>query len=93
MLCFALLCFALLLVCWCSESKAWPLADQSLSLKILELVQQANNYKQLKKGANEGKARPVARILRHPSAWAGLTVFCPAVLCCCGLVVVQRRKR
>jgi len=35
------------------KSKAWPLADQTLSVKILELVQQANNYKQLKKGANE----------------------------------------
>jgi len=34
-------------------NKAWPLADITLSGKILELVQQANNYKQLKKGANE----------------------------------------
>lgn len=34
-------------------NKAWPLADAALSGKILELVQQANNYKQLKKGANE----------------------------------------
>jgi U4/U6 small nuclear ribonucleoprotein SNU13 len=35
--------------------KAFPLADAELSVKILELVQQANNYKQLKKGANEGE--------------------------------------
>lgn len=33
--------------------KAYPLADAQLALKILELVQQASNYKQLKKGANE----------------------------------------
>jgi hypothetical protein len=34
--------------------KAYPLADDALSVKILDLVQQATNYKQLKKGANEG---------------------------------------
>jgi len=34
--------------------KAYPLADPQLTQKILELVQQASNYKQLKKGANEG---------------------------------------
>jgi U4/U6 small nuclear ribonucleoprotein SNU13 len=34
--------------------KAFPLADAKLTVNILELVQQANNYKQLKKGANEG---------------------------------------
>ncbi|KAK2156632.1 hypothetical protein LSH36_208g01071 [Paralvinella palmiformis] len=33
--------------------KAYPLADPHLTQKILELVQQAANYKQLKKGANE----------------------------------------
>merc|ERR1712244_18584 len=33
--------------------KAYPLADQALTTKILNLVQQAVNYKQLKKGANE----------------------------------------
>lgn len=34
--------------------KAYPLADDALTVKILDLVQQATNYKQLKKGANEG---------------------------------------
>ena len=34
--------------------KAYPLADPSLTISILDLVQQATNYKQLKKGANEG---------------------------------------
>ncbi|KAG8904549.1 RNA binding protein snu13 [Tulasnella sp. 403] len=33
--------------------KAWPLADAALTNQILDLVQQANNYKMLKKGANE----------------------------------------
>ena len=34
--------------------KAYPLADAQLTVQILDLVQQASNYKQLKKGANEG---------------------------------------
>ncbi len=34
--------------------KAFPLADASLTVSILDLVQSATNYKQLKKGANEG---------------------------------------
>ncbi|KAI7898902.1 ribonucleoprotein-associated protein [Cokeromyces recurvatus] len=33
--------------------KAFPLADASLTSTILDLVQQASHYKQLKKGANE----------------------------------------
>jgi len=33
--------------------KAYPLADAALTQKILELIQQAANYKQLRKGANE----------------------------------------
>ncbi|XP_010422234.1 PREDICTED: NHP2-like protein 1 [Camelina sativa] len=33
--------------------KAYPLADAQLAITILDLVQQATNYKQLKKGANE----------------------------------------
>lgn len=33
--------------------KAFPLADTNLSQKLMDLVQQAMNYKQLKKGANE----------------------------------------
>ncbi|KAJ3291337.1 RNA binding protein snu13 [Blyttiomyces sp. JEL0837] len=35
------------------QSKAYPLADAQLTNKILDLVQQATHYKQLKKGANE----------------------------------------
>lgn len=33
--------------------KAYPLADSSLTITILDLVKQAVNYKQVKKGANE----------------------------------------
>ncbi|KAL3876494.1 hypothetical protein ACJMK2_034336 [Sinanodonta woodiana] len=33
--------------------KAYPLADPQLTKKILDLVQSASSYKQLKKGANE----------------------------------------
>lgn len=33
--------------------KAFPLADTTLSNSILDLVQQATHYKQLRKGANE----------------------------------------
>ncbi|XP_018913359.1 NHP2-like protein 1 homolog [Bemisia tabaci] len=33
--------------------KAYPLAQPALATKILNLVQQAENYKQLRKGANE----------------------------------------
>ncbi|KAL1399576.1 hypothetical protein pipiens_008112, partial [Culex pipiens pipiens] len=33
--------------------KAYPLADQALTSKIMTLIQQAVNYKQLRRGANE----------------------------------------
>lgn len=36
-----------------TNPKAYPLADAPLTSKILNLVQQAANYKQLRKGANE----------------------------------------
>jgi len=36
-----------------NPSAAWPLADEALSQKILDTVQQASHYRQLKKGANE----------------------------------------
>jgi len=34
-------------------SAAWPLADERTTQKLLDLVQQASHYGQLKKGANE----------------------------------------
>lgn len=45
--------------------KAFPLADANLSVTILDVVQQAANFKQLKKGANEGAH---ALRLRHQRA-------------------------
>lgn len=36
--------------------KAYPLSGPDLTVTILDLIQQASNYKQLKKGANEGKS-------------------------------------
>ncbi|ORM40040.1 NHP2-like protein 1 [Babesia sp. Xinjiang] len=36
-----------------SSSKAFPLATEEMNGLLLDLVQQACNYKQLKKGANE----------------------------------------
>ena len=36
-----------------SDPRAYPMAKDALTTKILNLAQQATNYKQLKKGANE----------------------------------------
>ena len=43
---------------------AWPQADQALSQEILDLVQQATHYRQLKKGANEAYVVPVSNTVR-----------------------------
>ena len=54
--------------------KAYPLADAELTKKILDLVQQAVNYKQLRKGANEGK------YLTHSSTsniYEYIIIICP----------------
>ena len=40
--------------------KAYPLADQQLTTRLLDLVQQAASYKQLRKGANESEPAPLA---------------------------------
>jgi hypothetical protein len=37
-----------------TNPKAFPLSNATLTVTILDLIQQAANYKQLKKGANEG---------------------------------------
>jgi len=36
-----------------NSSAAWPVADAALTQEILDIVQQASHYRQLKKGANE----------------------------------------
>lgn len=43
--------------------KAYPLAPPDLSNRVLELIQQACNYKQLRKGANEGHLHITSIIL------------------------------
>ncbi|KAI0473098.1 ribonucleoprotein-associated protein [Xylariaceae sp. FL0804] len=35
------------------QNAAWPMADPQLAQEILDMVQQASHYRQLKKGANE----------------------------------------
>ncbi|KAK2764459.1 RNA binding protein snu13 [Arachnomyces sp. PD_36] len=35
------------------QSAAWPVADEALTQQILDIVQQASHYRQLRKGANE----------------------------------------
>ena len=47
-----------------TNPKAFPLADQNLTTKILDLVQQASHYKQIKKGANE----TLSTMSRNPAA-------------------------
>ena len=46
-----------------SNPKAFPLADAELTVTILDLVQQAVNYKQLKKGANEGEMHTTMQVM------------------------------
>lgn len=44
---------------------AWPIADEALSQQLLDLVQQATNYRQVKKGANE-YVHPLCCMLLEP---------------------------
>ena len=53
------------------SEKAFPLADADLTIALLDLVQQATNYKQTKKGANEGENR--ARITSSRRNWPNLS--------------------
>ncbi|KAK7744514.1 RNA binding protein snu13 [Cytospora paraplurivora] len=36
-----------------NEGAAWPIADAAMTQEILDLIQSASHYRQLKKGANE----------------------------------------
>jgi hypothetical protein len=54
-----------------ANPKAYPLADAELSVKIMDLVQQAGNYKQLKKGANEGSFGLCCCLPEAPAPRAG----------------------
>ncbi|KAH7546407.1 hypothetical protein FEM48_Zijuj01G0197700 [Ziziphus jujuba var. spinosa] len=55
--------------------KAYPLADAQLTITIMDLVQQAANYKQLKKGANEGILIYIYIYICAICAWGFLTIF------------------
>ena len=60
--------------------KAFPLADAQLSISILDIVQQAANYKQLKKGANEGMLIVLLLVGLHGSIHIVLmTLICPSL--------------
>jgi hypothetical protein len=43
-----------------NPSAAWPMADEALAQQILDLVQQAGHYRQLKKGVYNGKSKSSA---------------------------------
>ncbi|KAF2805079.1 L30e-like protein [Mytilinidion resinicola] len=66
-------------------SAAWPVADQALSQEILDLVQQAGNYRQLKKGANEATKtlnRGIAEILVLAADTSPLAILLHLPLLC-----------
>ncbi|KAI3600031.1 hypothetical protein WG66_011151 [Moniliophthora roreri] len=52
-----------------ARGKAYPLADPDLTNTILELTQQAVQYKQLKKGANEGAWTEILTSSIDTDAW------------------------
>nr|GMC91899.1 NHP2-like protein 1 [Ipomoea batatas] len=56
------------------NSKAYPLADAQLTTTIMDLVQQAANYKQLKKGANE---EPLEILLHLPLLAEDKSILAP----------------
>ena len=64
--------------------KAYPLADSQLTITILDLVQQAANYKQLKKGANEGQLlNPIVFICLKSNTFMFLCKLNCVLLCVC----------
>lgn len=68
-----------------SESAAWPVADQALTQEILDLVQQATHYRQLKKGANEATKtlnRGISEIIILAADTAPLAILLHLPLLC-----------
>ncbi|KAI9799000.1 MAG: RNA binding protein snu13 [Phylliscum demangeonii] len=58
----------------------WPVAKDALAQEILDVVQQAGHYRQLKKGANEGmRPRPLVLLL-DPRRHEWLTVVAAKTL-------------
>ena len=68
-----------------TESAAWPVADQALTQEILDLVQQASHYRQLKKGANEATKtlnRGISEIIILAADTAPLAILLHLPLLC-----------
>lgn len=64
---------------------AWPVADAALNQEILDLVQQASHYRQLKKGANEATKtlnRGVAEVIILAADTAPLAILMHLPLLC-----------
>ena len=64
---------------------AWPVADPALTQEILELVQQASHYRQLKKGANEATKtlnRGISEIIILAADTAPLAILLHLPLLC-----------
>jgi len=51
-----------------NPSAAWPMADEALAQQILDLVQQAGHYRQLKKGVYDGKSNGSASLTLNKGA-------------------------
>ncbi|MCJ1313600.1 RNA binding protein snu13 [Agyrium rufum] len=67
------------------QSAAWPVADQALTQEILDIVQQASHYRQLKKGANEATKtlnRGIAEIIILAADTAPLAILLHLPLLC-----------
>jgi len=66
-------------------SAAWPVADSALTQEILDIVQQASHYRQLKKGANEATKtlnRGIAEIIILAADTAPLAILLHLPLLC-----------
>eukprot|EP00894_Picocystis_sp_ML_P000603 jgi/Pico_ML_1/51120/g2204.t1 len=63
------------------NAKAYPLADAQLTVTILDIVQQAANYKQLKKGANEDKNVPYVFVPSKQALGRACGVSRPVIAC------------
>jgi len=68
-----------------NQSAAWPVADAALTQEILDLVQQASHYRQLKKGANEATKtlnRGIAEVIVLAADTAPLAILLHLPLLC-----------
>lgn len=64
---------------------AWPIADAALTQEILDIVQQASHYRQLKKGANEATKtlnRGISEIIILAADTAPLAILLHLPLLC-----------